>query len=187
MAEDGLAHAALGHDAPRDLHGLLRKGIIIALYLRGVRASYKSGLLEGVSPLLLQVLQLIAAYAEEFSKVLLLRRRFISHILAHTQSSSVIFHGNNFEMQNSDGGVNIYLIARDVAVKAPAEGGIIGYAAGHGVCLLRAYDGVLILIALVEVAHLDDAAKGNGAFSGSGVYLFNYFCIFNEVFDLRYL
>jgi len=39
VAEYRLAHAALGHDASRDLNGLAVEGIVVGLYLGGVGAS----------------------------------------------------------------------------------------------------------------------------------------------------
>lgn len=81
VAEDGLAHAALGHYSPRGLHGLALELLIAVLYLARPGAADEARQLEGVPPLLLEGGQLLAAYLKYLGKLLL--RGLVSRLLAH--------------------------------------------------------------------------------------------------------
>ena len=66
VAEDGLAHAPLGHDAAADGNSLSVKGVIVLFDLPAPGAADKPGLLEGVSSLLLQGGKLVPADLQYF-------------------------------------------------------------------------------------------------------------------------
>ena len=87
VAEYCLAHAALGHNAACGLDGLAVESFKICLYLIGICASYKTGLSKGVSPLLLQSLELIASYFQQLAELLIRRCVLIRLILTHSLPS----------------------------------------------------------------------------------------------------
>ena len=84
VAEDGFAHAALGHDAAGDGDLLFVEAVEIGLDLGGIRGAHKARLLEGVAALVLQRLELVAPDLQELREVLLGRGGgsvgFVGHI-----------------------------------------------------------------------------------------------------------
>ena len=71
IAEGHLAHAALGHQAAAQGHGLPLQGVEVVLDLLGVVGHVVAGDLKGVHPRVLQGLELVPADLENFPQVLL--------------------------------------------------------------------------------------------------------------------
>ena len=71
VAENGLAHAALGHDTTGNGNGLILKGVKIGLYLGRPCASFILGLVEGIAAFALESRKLIAAYLKKLGQLLL--------------------------------------------------------------------------------------------------------------------
>ena len=90
MAEDGLAHAALGHDAPGHADLLFFKSIEVVLDLLGPGRAAELCLPEGVAPLLLQSGKLIAPYLQDFGK-LHLGSLLIVSLFAHVQLTPITY------------------------------------------------------------------------------------------------
>ena len=83
IGEDRLAHAALGHDATGNTNGLLLQLVETVSHVLRVVGNVKLGNLEGVSPLLLQGLQLFVSHTH-----LIYHRHLRLRIkLCHTVSS----------------------------------------------------------------------------------------------------
>ena len=74
-----------------------------------------------------------------------------------------------------------------MAVQASAEGRVVRYFTIHGVCFLRADNGVCFFIVIVKVTDLDNAAESNSALGCACIDLFNDLCIFKQNFYLGYL
>ena len=185
VAEDGLAHAALGHDAARGLDGLALKGLVVVAYLVGPRAADKAGQLEGVAPLLLECRELLTADLKYFRELLL--RGLVSRLLAHLSPYpfSSVLNGKYGELHLARGRVDGHRLAYLVAQQAAAYRALVGDASGHRVGLLGADDLILQLLVLVHVEQFDAAAERDDALVH--VLLFDYLGLLYEGLELGYL
>ena len=85
IAEGHLAHAALGHQAAAQRHGLPLQRVKMVLDLLGMVGHVIAGDLEGVHSRVLQCLELVPANLKDFPQVLLLMILF-----CHVQFSSLV-------------------------------------------------------------------------------------------------
>ena len=83
VAEDGLAHAALGHDAACRLQGLAVIGFKIFLDIRRVGTARKARLLKGVAPRILQRLELVTAHLKDLRQGRLCRLGLVVSLFVH--------------------------------------------------------------------------------------------------------
>ena len=83
VAEDGLAHAALGHDAAGSLQGLAVIGFKIFLDIRRVGTARKARLLKGVAPRILQRLELVTAHLKDLRQGRLCRLGLVVSLFVH--------------------------------------------------------------------------------------------------------
>ena len=166
VAEGHLAHAPLGHEPPgqRDLAAL--HGVKIRLDGGAVVGDLIFGDLEGVTPPLLELLQLVPADLEQLGQVLLLVLLF-SHVVSLLSlwmaGRSALLHLQQLVLDASGGGVHHHLVSLALAQQGLAEGGVLRDGPVHGVGLLRAHD--LVHHSLVEflVQHGDRGAQADRA------------------------
>ena len=91
VAEDGLAHAALGHDAAGGLQRFAVIGVKIVLDIRRIGATLKACLHKGVAPGVLQRLELVAAHLKDLGQGRLCRRLLVLSLFVHDGLLSLRF------------------------------------------------------------------------------------------------
>ena len=83
VAEDGLAHAALGHDATGGLQRFTVVGLEIVLDVGRIGTARKARLLKGVAPRILQRLELITAHLKDLRQGRLCRLGLVVSLFVH--------------------------------------------------------------------------------------------------------
>ena len=91
VAENGLAHAALGHDAAGGLQRFAVIGVKIVLDVGRIGAARKARLREGVAPGVLQRLELVAADLKDLGQGRLCRRLLVLSLFVHDGLLSLRF------------------------------------------------------------------------------------------------
>ena len=91
VAEDGLAHAALGHDTAGGLQRFAVIGVKIVLDIRRIGAALKARLHKGVAPGVLQRLELVAAHLKDLGQGRLCRRLLVLSLFVHDGLLSLRF------------------------------------------------------------------------------------------------
>ena len=91
VAENGLAHATLGHDAAGSLQRFTVVGLEIVLDVGRIGAARKARLREGVAPGVLQCLELVAAHLKDLGQGRLCRRLLVLSLFAHNGLLSLRF------------------------------------------------------------------------------------------------
>ncbi len=91
VAENGLAHAALRHDAAGSLQRFAVIGLEIILDVGRIGAAHKARLREGVASGILQRLELVAAHLKDLGQGRLCRRLLVLSLFAHNGLLSLRF------------------------------------------------------------------------------------------------
>ena len=175
IAEGDLAHAALGHETARDGDGFALHLVKMVLDLLCGRGADEAGDGKRVHPLGLQLRELFAAdldlvaEADLRSRVLLIPV-FLFHIVPLICfCDSLLFDRQDLVLEHANGRFDIDDIADLMAEQRLAERRVVGDAALHGVGLLRADDGVELLVTGLHILNLDGAAEADLAFGVLGL------------------
>ena len=181
VAEYGLAHAALGHDASG--HGDVPVLVLLVAvpYLACPGAALEAGYFKRVASRGAQLLELLAADTENFTELLL---RSLVHVVlyvlpAHSAPLSLfVAHRHDGEAHLSGRSLDSDRLTDAVAYYRTADRALVADAPLHGVGLLRADDLILDLIVFVQVAQFDMTAETDGI--GVKLGLFDYFGVLDE-------
>ena len=188
MAEDGLAHAALGHDASGHGNGLVLQLVEAVLYLGGICAAFKLGYLKGVAALVLESLELIPANLQYLGKFLLsLLRPGIYYFFGHICSLSLSGNGSYLEAYFTIGHLNGDDLAHLVTQQGLADGGFLGEHTVHGISLLGADYLILLAVALPAVLYLHNGDGGAVRYLIGIVVILNDLGVLKNILYLGYL
>src|SRR5699024_434985 len=147
-----------------------------------------AGYLKGIAARGAQLVELLAADAQDFTELLLgsLVHVVLCILPAHsTPLSSAVSHREHGETHLSRRGIDSDSLAHAVPEDGTAYGALIADAALHGVGLLGTDYLILYLIVLIDVQQLDIAAEMDGVSIQLG--LLDYLGVLDEHLHLGYL
>ena len=174
IAEGHLAHAPLAHNTAGQTDGLARHGIVVFFDGGGVGGHFKLGLDEGVEAVGTQSIQLFPTHPN-----LIGQGHFrLGYKLCH--GSALTGDADHLHGEGAGRGVDGEGFAGGLAHHAPAEGGVVGELALHGVGFLGTGDPVGGLNALL-ILHDHGAAQAYPA--GGLVFVLNDDGVGQDVLD----
>ena len=136
IAEGDLAHAALGHHAPRDGNGLALHLVKVGLDFLGIGRADEFRQLEGVMPLGLKLRQLLAPHLDLIADGKLWRLVRVLWFLSHIVPSFSALDREHLVLQRADRGLDLDNVAHHMTEHRAAKRGIVRDAALHRVGFL---------------------------------------------------